>query len=391
MAEARDLADPAAEAVVAIDDSMRVVAWNQGAEDLLGFDAGEAIGRPCCEVLQARHPDGRALCRPDCKGELCFGRGGADALSSYLARHKDGRPVPLCIKPLIAMQKWVQAEPTDSEVAVVVLRRGEEARRQPAATPELRIFTFGRFALSLQGRDLAVGGWQRKKALDLLKYLATRPGRAVHRERLIALLWPEADESRGWQRLKVTMHFLRRQLRAAGLRQSVVETVGMAYVLRREAVWVDAVEFGRLVAEGRALQQRQSWVEAVDRYRQARRLYRGDYMEEDLYAGWCDEERERLRESYLEMLGDLAESYGALGRFAEAVETCRRALVQEPCDESLHRALMRYLLRQGRPDRALAQFERCRRLLAQELDVEPTPETQRLHRQILEAGEDAGA
>ncbi len=391
MAEALDPADPAAEAVVAIDDSMRVVAWNDRAQDLLGYGPGEAIGRPCCEILQARHPDGRALCTPNCTGDLCFGRGRPSDLPSYLARHKDGHQVPLSIKPLIAMQKWVRARPTDSEVAVVVLRPGEETGRQPPPAQELRISTFGRFALSLRGRDLTVGRWQRKKALDLLKCLATRPGRAVHRERLIELLWPEADENRGWQRLKVTMHCLRRQLRAAGLRQSVVETVGMAYVLKREAVWVDAVEFDRLVAEGRARQQRQRWAEAIDRYRQARRLYRGDYMEEDLYAGWCDEEREQLRETYLEMLGDLAESYAALGRFAEAAQACRSALVREPCDESFHRALMRYLVRLGRPDRALAQFDRCRRLLAQELEVEPTSETQRLHRQILEEGGGAGA
>ena len=391
MGEAEDLADPADDAVVAIDDSLRVVAWNQSAQDLLGYGPSEAIGRPCCDILQARHPDGRALCNPNCTGDLCFGRRQDFAVPSYLARHKDGRQVPLCIRPLIAMQKWVRARPTDSEVAVVVLRRGADARRQPPPAQELRIFTFGRFALSLRDRDIAVGNWQRKKALDLLKCLATHPGRAVHRERLIALLWPEADESRGWQRLKVTVHFLRRQLRAAGLRQSVVETVGRAYVLKRDAVWVDAVDFDRLVAEGRARQQQQRWAEAIDRYQQARRLYRGDYLEEDLYDGWCDEEREQLREAYLEMLGNMAESYAELGRFAEAAETCRTALVREPCDESFHRALMRYLVRLGRPDRALAQFDRCRRLLARELDVEPTPETLRLHRQILEEERDVGA
>ena len=386
MGETQDLADVTADAVVAIDDSMRVVAWNHNAQDLLGYGPHEAIGRSCYDVLQATHPDGRALCTPSCTGDLCFGRRQPFAVPSCLARHKNGWRVPVRIRPLIAMQKWVRARRTDSMVAVVVLRRGKETRRQPLPEQELRICTFGHFALSVRNRDLAVGKWQRKKALGLLKYLVTHLGRAIHRERLIELLWPEADESRGWERLKVTMYFLRHQLRAAGLRQNVVETAGMAYVLKHEAVWVDAVAFDTLVTKGRAQQHQQRWAEAIDCYQQAQHLYRGDYLEEDLYTDWCDEERERLRETYLEMLASMAESYAELGRFAEAAQTCRTALVREPCDESVHRALMRYLVRLGRTDRAVAQFDQCRRLLAQELDVEPTSATQRLYQQILKEG-----
>jgi DNA-binding SARP family transcriptional activator len=234
-----------------------------------------------------------------------------------------------------------------------------------------------------------------KQARTLLKYLVTHLGRPVHRETLIEFFWPGIDEDRGWKRLKVTVHALRRQLRSAGFVEDIVETAGQAYALRRDAVWVDINAFERFAAEGSALQRQEQWDKAVQRFEDAQSLYRGDYMEEDIYADWCTAERERLFEIYLEMLTGMAECHAKLGHFAEAVRVCRTALVRDPGRESFHRALMEYLVQLGRADWAIAQYHRCRHLLARELDVEPMPETQRLYRQILErhqgaAGETRG-
>ena len=62
---------------------------------------------------------------------------------------------------------------------------------------------------------------------------------------------------------------------------------------------------------------------------------------------------------------------------------------RDPYREGFHRALMRYLVHPGHADSGVAQYHHCERVLAQELGVEPMPETQRLYRHILEraAGE----
>ncbi len=168
--------------------------------------------------------------------------------------------------------------------------------------------------------------------------------------------------------------------------EDVVETAGEAYLLRREAVWLDAEAFERCIAEGSAQQRRRRWDEALHCYREAQRLYRGDYMEEDVHADWCAEERERLREVHLEMLASLAECHAERGHYAEAVSVCRTALVNDPCREGIHRALMEYLVCLGHTDSAVAQYRHCQSVLAQELGVEPMAETRRLYRQII-AGE----
>ena len=73
------------------------------------------------------------------------------------------------------------------------------------------------------------------------------------------------------------------------------------------------------------------------------------------------------------------------------IETCRKALVFDPCRESFHYLLMEYLLKSGRPELALAQYRHCQQVLAREFGAEPLPETRRLYRQLLERGESARA
>jgi two-component SAPR family response regulator len=259
----------------------------------------------------------------------------------------------------------------------------EERHVQPPSPQTLQIFTLGCFGLTVGGRGLAIEKWKRKQSLTLLKYLVIHVGRPVHRERLLDCLWPDIDESRGRGRLKVAMYYLRCQLRATGMDEDVVQTAGDTYKLRRETVWVDVEVFEKLFAEGCALQRQQQWGEALRCYQEVQPLYRGDYLEEETFADWCAEERERLREIYLELLAGMAECNAERGHYAEAVRVCRMALIREPCRESFHCALMEYFVRLGRPDWAVAQFRHCRRVLDREFGVEPMPETQHLHQQIL--------
>jgi DNA-binding SARP family transcriptional activator len=354
----------------------------------LGYAAEEVIGQNCSDVLQAVYAHGEPLCVPGCEGIRCFRSYKPFAASSSYARHKDGGWVPVNLATVVT-SKRVQSSHDSSVLAVVFLRGDGEKQRLPLLGQTLQIFTFGRFGLAAGGSSLAVEKWERKQAVSLLKFLVAHLGRAVHREVLSECLWPEADERSGRERLKVTVYALRRQLRAAGMSGDIVETAGEAYVLRREAVWVDAEVFERCVNEGSAEQRRGQWEEALHCYREAQRLYRGDYLEEDIHADWCAEERDRLHEIHLEMLTDMAECHVACGRYGEAVSVCRKILVDEPCRESIHRALMEYLVRLGHIDSAVAQYRHCQRVLAREFGVEPMAETHRLYRQI-NAGE-AGA
>ena len=382
MIETHDLVDFASDAAFAIDRGMEIVAWNHGAQQLLGYTPGEVIGRHCSEVLQAVLSGGQPLCVPGCEAVQCFRRCQPFAALSVRARHKDGGWVSISIASVVTSRQ-ARSTNTDSVVAIIFLRGEEERPSQRPPGQTLQIFTLGPFGMAVGGRGLAVEKWHRKQAVTLLKYLVTHLGRAVPREALIECLWPDADESQGRGRLKVTVYFMRRQLRAADISEDTLETVDKAYVLRHDKVWVDSQAFERLIAEGSMLQDQQRLDEALHCYEEAFRLYRGDYMQEDIYADWCAAERERLHELHLEMLARMADCHAKHGHYAKAAQVCRTALVRDPCRENFHHALMEHLARLGHVDQAVAQYERCKRVLAQELGVEPLPEMQLLYQQIV--------
>ncbi len=379
--QATDLVEFASDAAFAINVEGKVVAWNAAAQRLLGYSAAEAIGRHCGDVLQATRSGGEPLCHPDCNAMQCFRDCRSFGVPDCRLRHREGQWVQASIAS-VAMSERARRLSGDHVMAAVFIQ--DVANAIPVAQHHtLQLFTLGGFGIVAAGCSVDIAKWKRKQAVTLLKYLITQLDRPVHRERLLDCLWPGVDRRRGLGRLKVTMYYLRRELRSNGMSNEVIKTVGDSYLLRRDAVWVDVDVFERLVTEGRALQDRAQWSDALDRYDEAQRLYRGDYLEEETFSDWCAEERARLHEIYLELLARTAECQAELGHYAEVVQIYRKALVFDPCRESFHYLLMENLVTYGRPDLALAQYRHCQQVLAREFGTEPLPETRRMYQEIL--------
>lgn len=380
MAQARELVEFASDPAFAVNAAGWIVAWNQSAGALLGYSAGEALGRRCGDVLRAELPGGEALCGPECRFRDCLGRR-PFAVSSCVARHRDGRAIPVRISTLMAPHRIWAKQPA-AGVAVIFLGTNGAADAAMRPSQQLRIHMLGHFSLVAGGRDLGVECWGRQSAVRAMKYLAAHSGTALHRDRLIDAVWSDLDAERGRERLKVTMYFIRRRFAASGVPGDLVATLDHSYMLRRESVWLDTGVFEESARRGASLLRDGRSDEALNCYREAIGLYRGDYLEEDLYADWCAEERERLREIFFDVVAGMVEIHRSRKRFGDAAQACRMALVREPCREHFHRLLMECLARSGQRDRAVAQFRRCERILATELGVAPLPETRRLFDEI---------
>jgi DNA-binding SARP family transcriptional activator len=93
----------------------------------------------------------------------------------------------------------------------------------------------------------------------------------------------------------------------------------------------------------------------------------------DWYDDWVLLERERFRQLRLRALESRCTRLTAAGRLDEALEAGLLALAGEPLRESAHRALVRLHLAEGNAAEALRQFRLCRRLLLEQLGVEPSP------------------
>jgi len=251
--------------------------------------------------------------------------------------------------------------------------------------PLVRIRLFGRLqVLSREGVPLL---FPTRKAELLFAFLVLHRGRAYPREVLAGLLWGDRTEDAARKALRTALWRVRSVLEPDGVpRGTFLLVEGPTVRFPAEApAWVDVQEFQLRTAFLRGATG-ELGDEEVQGLQEALALYRGDLLD-GIYDDWCLMERERLRLSLLRAREELMLQYERDGEWEAAVGEGREILRTDPLREHIHRDLMRCLVGLGDRPSALRQYQSCRTLLGQELEVEPMPETEALYREILSGGE----
>jgi len=124
-----------------------------------------------------------------------------------------------------------------------------------------------------------------------------------------------------------------------------------------------------------------STVEKIKAYSTAIELYRGPFFPE-ADGTWAWTEREHLREAFFNACLDLARLQLESRQYNEALENCHRVLNEDPCLEEAHRLAMKIYAAQGNRAAITRQFEYCRQILHQEINVPPSPQTETLYRML---------
>ncbi len=212
------------------------------------------------------------------------------------------------------------------------------------------------------------------KAKALLAYLAVEQGQPHTREKLSNLLWGEARDARARANLRQALTRVRQAL-PASLSDCVMAQNGTIQ-LDSSAIRTDTSEFEHAMEDG-----------TIDSLERAAALYRGDLLEgflvpEETFESWLRHQRQRYRERAIACFETLLEHYRGFGASTRGIEICNRLLALDPYRESIHRLLMNFYADQDRRGAALAQYEVCRGLLREELDVEPENETTDLYQSI---------
>jgi predicted ATPase len=124
------------------------------------------------------------------------------------------------------------------------------------------------------------------------------------------------------------------------------------------------------------------------RLQQIAEMYRGDFLaqfslgDSAAFEEWAVLKREHLHQRAVDALARLATYDERRGADEQAQRHLARQIELDPWREEAHQSLMRMLARSGQRSAALAQYETCRRLLADELGVTPTLETTALYERI---------
>jgi len=241
----------------------------------------------------------------------------------------------------------------------------------------LEIRLLGGVQLLSSGAPVPVTGIRRR---TLLALLALRCGEPVSTDFLIDVLWGDTADAGALHNLRANVSNLRKSL---GEHASVLTTRASAYVLDLDPDAVDALQFERLAASGRAAIRRDEPEVGVDELRRALAVWRGDPLVDLLGTDLMEREADRLRHVHLAAFEDWIDGALELGLHAEVLDDLEPMVEANPLREHLTAASMRALYRCGRQADALRRYERTRVHLATELGIEPGPELRELETAIL--------
>lgn len=221
-----------------------------------------------------------------------------------------------------------------------------------------RLKLLGGAVIEGPGGPLA-GRVAQRRRIALLACIAASRGRPVSRDKLMALLWPDASPERARHLLSDSIYLVRKELG-----ESAVVTTAADARLDDEVVSSDVGDFDQALLEGR--------LEA------AASVYGGPFLDgfhiDDApeFEHWLDAERDRLARSYAQVLETLAQERESAGDFAGAAAWWRRLAAHDPTSGRVALRVMRALEAAG--DRAGAlQHARTHTVLLREqfgLDVD---------------------
>ena len=239
---------------------------------------------------------------------------------------------------------------------------------------EFRIL--GPLEVSSDTGDVQLGGAQKRA---LLAVLLLHANEAVSVERLVDELWPESPPKTAEKTVRVYVSQLRNALDDGRL-----ERHGRGYMLRLDGDDLDAARFEALLTEGRDQLAAGEPDRAAVTLTNALALWRGPPLADFAYEPFAQTAIARLEQRRLVCLEERIEADLALARHEDVIAELEALVRDHPLRERLRGQLMLALYRSGRQAEALEVYRDGRRLLVDELGIEPGEELRRLERAILE-------
>jgi WD40 repeat protein/DNA-binding SARP family transcriptional activator len=247
----------------------------------------------------------------------------------------------------------------------------------------------GAFQATVGGQPITDFGTDKARAL--FSYLALEAGHPHSRSALAVLLWPHFTQERANNNLRKSLHHLRHALEHAQPGASAVLAVTRHTVqFVASQATVDVLTLQALLTECRLHHHSElkSCDSCLERMARAADLYQGELLaglalaDAPAFEEWLLHLRESLYQQALLALTTLSAAWEWRQDFARANTLASRILALDPYREETRRQKMRLLVQLGLPNQALEHYEISRRLLKEEVGVEPEGATAALAQQI---------
>jgi predicted ATPase/DNA-binding SARP family transcriptional activator len=251
------------------------------------------------------------------------------------------------------------------------------------ATETLDFRLLGPLEVRAGGEPLPLGGTKQRTVIAILLLHANEP---VAADRLIDAIWGDHPPGTAKTALQGYITQLRHSLEPSRLKRSageVLVTTPAGYVLRVGQGQLDRDRFESFARRGHDALATKRVSQAAELCRSGLELWRGPALAEFAYEAWAQGEADRLEERRLVCLEDRIEAELELGHHAELVGELEALIAEQPLRERLRALLMLALYRAGRQAEALEAYQHARRVLIEELGIDPSAELRELEAAIL--------
>jgi DNA-binding SARP family transcriptional activator/class 3 adenylate cyclase/tetratricopeptide (TPR) repeat protein len=247
----------------------------------------------------------------------------------------------------------------------------------------MRFHILGPLEVERPGGVISIGARKQRAVLALLLINA---GRVVSLDRLVDDVWGEDPPETAANALQVYISGLRKLLdpdRPKGSQGGPIARRAEGYVLEVAPEQVDAQLFEKLVREGRSHFAAGRPADCADTMARALALWRGPALADFSYDAFAQAEIDRLESLRMSAVDDRIRAELDLGRHAALVPELEALVARHPLREDLRGHLVLALYRSGRQAEALSAYADARRVLDEELGIDPSPALRALETGIL--------
>ena len=215
-------------------------------------------------------------------------------------------------------------------------------------------------------------------------FLAVNRHRPIHRDELLAAIWPGDAPAETDSALDAILSKLRAVLKAAGFSAGITVNSGSISLQLPADSWIDMEAAGNALDEAEGAVRRNDLPAAWSLANVAVVISRRPFLP-DLEAPWIESQRSVLGGMQMRALQSLVTVSAGNAEPLLAIQHATEMVELDPFRETAYQLLMRMHAAAGDRAAALRVFAKCRELLRDELGVSPSPQTEAVYLEILRA------
>ena len=253
----------------------------------------------------------------------------------------------------------------------------------------IEVFTFGDFDIKINKKSVLEKSNRANKKLELFKYFIAYKNKKLVPETIVEDLWTGDEIVDPKSALRTQIFRLKRNMKKLGLmgdgtcKNSVELSFENGFYIFHSGpnFIIDVDVFEENIRFADSIKETDS-NHAIQKYSEALRLYRGQYLAENPYSEWIYPIRNRYHRWYVQAVLNLMELLKAQKRYSEIVEMYETTVTNEPYEEGIHIFFLEALIELKQLKNALSHYNYITGRMYREFSVEPTPALKNIYRRI---------